>query len=113
MLFRVGALGEESGGLHYDFCAYRGPIQLRGILHLEYLEALPFHRDAVVGMGDVMGKIAQHGIVLQQMRERFSVRNVVHGDELDILVVERRAHDVASDAAEAIDADFDGHSFLR
>jgi hypothetical protein len=32
---------------------------------------------------------------------------------LNVLVVERGAHDVAADAAEAVDANLDGHYFLR
>ena len=113
MFLRVGAFGEKAGGFHDDFRANRGPIELGGILHAKNLEALSFHGDAVVRVSDLVGQIAQHGIILQQMRERFCVRNVIHRDKLDVLVVDSRAHDVASDAAEAVDPDLDGHTFLR
>src|SRR4029077_10331323 len=35
---------------------------------------------------------------------------VVDGDELNVLVVDCRAHDVATDTAKAVDANLDGHS---
>jgi hypothetical protein len=57
-----------------------------------------------------MREIAEDGIVLEQVREGLGVGYVVDGDELDVLVVERGAHNVPSDAAEAVDADLDGHS---
>src|SRR5580700_9377916 len=52
----------------------------------------------------------QDGIVLKQVREGLGVGDVVDGDELYVLVVQRGAHDVPSDAAEAVDADLDGHT---
>ncbi len=39
-----------------------------------------------------------------------SLGDVVDGDELDVLVVKRGAHNVATDAAEAVDANLNGHS---
>src|SRR6266852_3089718 len=88
MFLRVGSLGEKTGGFHDDIRADRGPVNLSRIFRLENLEALPFHGDG--GIGDV-----------------------IDGDELNVLVVERSAHDVASDAAKAVDADLNGHYFLR
>ena len=64
-------------------------------------------------MGDRVWQIAEDGIVLQKVREGLRVGNVVDGDELNVPVFKRGAHDVATDAAEAVDTDFDGHYFLR
>ena len=58
MLLGVNALGEEAGGLDDDLSADRGPINFAGILHLENLEALPFHRDGVIGVGDAVRQVA-------------------------------------------------------
>src|SRR5260370_7808940 len=44
------------------------------------------------------------------MCERLGIRDVVDGHELNIAVVQRGAHDVAPDAAEAVDSYLDGHS---
>ena len=57
-----------------------------------------------------MRQIAENRVVLEQVRERSGIGYVVYGDKLNLFVVQRGAHDVASDAAEAIDADLDGHS---
>jgi len=57
----------------------------------------------------VCGRLPRTEIVLQKVREGLRVGNVVDGDELNVPVVKRGAHDVATDAAEAVDTDFDGH----
>src|SRR6266851_2171496 len=44
------------------------------------------------------------------MCEGLGVGDVVDGHELNIAVVQRGAHDVAPDAAEAVDTYLDGHS---
>ena len=81
-----------------------------GILRLENLEALPVHGNGIVGVGHMVVEVAEDGVVLEQMREGLGIGDVVDGYELDIFVIQRRAHDVASDAAEAVDAYLDGHS---
>ncbi len=113
MLLSVHALGEEAGGFDDDIGANGSPIDLGGILGLKNLEALPFHGDRVIGMCHLVRKVAEDGVVLQKVREGLRVGDVVDGDELDVLVVKRGAHDVATDAAEAVDADLNGHYFLR
>src|SRR5260370_14164601 len=44
------------------------------------------------------------------MRERLGIGDRVDGCEVNIAVINRSTHDVASDAAEAVDAYLDGHS---
>ena len=110
MLFCVGAFGEEAGGFDDDIRSDGGPIDFGGILGLENLEALAFDGDGVIGMGDLVGQIAEDGVVFQKVRESFRVGDVIDGDELDVLIVERSAHNVATDAAEAVDANLNGHS---
>src|SRR6266404_4318156 len=113
MLLRVGALGEKTGGLDDDVRADRGPVDFGRIFRLENLEALPFHGDGAFGVRDGVRQVAEDGVVLQKVCERLGIGDVIDGDELNVLVVERGAHDVASDAAEAVDADLNGHYFLR
>ena len=55
------------------------------------------------------GQVAEDRVVFQQVRERGRVRDVVHGHELELLVVQRGPKDVAPDAAEAIDTHADRH----
>src|SRR5258708_1916837 len=102
-----------SSGFDNDICADRSPIDFGGIFYLEHPEALAFHSDGVIRMRHLVREIAKNGVVLQKVRESLRVRDVVDGDELNVLIVERGAHDVAADAAEAVDAYLDGHYFLR
>jgi hypothetical protein len=44
------------------------------------------------------------------MREGFGIRNIVDGDELNVFVVDRGAHNIATDAAEAVDSYLDWHT---
>ena len=63
---------------------------------------------AVAGR-DVGLEVAEHRVVLQQVRERVGVGEIVDRDEVDVVVAERGPHDVASDSPETVDADLDGH----
>src|SRR2546427_11506722 len=82
-------------------------------LYLANLEPLAFDGDRIVGGGEIVREIAEDGSVLQKGRESLCIGNVVDGDELNVLVVERGAHDGANDAAEGVDTNLDGHYFLR
>ena len=110
VLFGVRALGEQAGRLNNNVGAHRSPVNFRGILGLENLEALPFHGDGIVGVGHLVVEIAENRIVLEKVSECGGVGDVVNGDELDIFVIQRSAHDIASDAAETVDTYLDGHS---
>src|SRR4029077_19450050 len=113
MLLGIGAFGEEAGGFDDDVRADGGPIDFGGILHFENFEAAAIDGDGVFSIRDVVRQIAEDGVVLQEVRERLRVGDVVDGNELNVLVVDRGAHDVATDAAEAVNAGLDGHYFLR
>jgi hypothetical protein len=52
---------------------------------------------------------AEDGVVLQQVRQCFDVRQVVGGDELNFRVVHASPDNIPADAAEAIDTYFDSH----
>ena len=54
-------------------------------------------------------QVAEHRIVFEQVRERVRAGQIVDGDEVDVPVAERRAHDVAADAAETVNANLHGH----
>ena len=106
------AVGEEAGRLEHDVDAEVLPRQLRRIAQRQHLELVAVDRDAVVLGLDVRVQVAEHRVVLQQVRERVRARQIVDRDEVDVLVAERRAHDVAADAAEPVDADPDSHHVL-
>ncbi len=110
MLLGVNTLGEEPGGFDDDVRANRSPINFGGIFSLENLEASTFHGDGVISMRHLVRQIPEDGIVLQKVRESLRVGDVVDRDKLNVLVVDCRTHDIATDAAEAVDANLDGHS---
>ena len=56
--------------------------------------------------------VAVHRVVLEEVRERLRVGEVVHGDEVEVgdALLLRGAEDLPPDAAEAVDADANGHA---
>ena len=105
----VVAVGEEAGRLEHDVDAEILPRQLRRIAQRQHLELVAVDRDAVALRLDSRVQVAEHRVVLQQVRERVRARQVVDRDEVDILVAERRPHDVAADPAEPVDPDPHSH----
>src|SRR5258705_13316194 len=110
VLLRLGSLGEQAGGLDHYIRANTGPVDFRRVLHLENLDGLSLDADCVVGVRNGVRQISQHGVIFQKVREGFGVRNIVDGDELDILVVDGGANNIASEAAKAVDSYLDWHS---
>jgi hypothetical protein len=60
-------------------------------------------------VSDLVLQVAQDRIVLEQVGERGRRGDVVDGDKLDVWVANCGAEDVASDAAEAVNANFYSH----
>jgi len=103
------AVREEPGGLEHDVNAQVLPRQLRRIAQRQHLELVAVDRDRIARGRHLRVQIAEHRVVLQKMRQRCSVREVVDGDEVDVLVGERRAHDIPTDPAKPVNANFDRH----
>src|ERR1700722_16474550 len=110
VLLRFGPLGEEAGGLDHDIRADAGPVDLRRVLNLENLDGRAIDADRVVGVRNGVRQIPEHGIVFQKVREGFGIRNIVDGDELNRLVVDLGAHNIAADGAKAAVSYLDWHS---
>src|SRR5208283_2826920 len=55
-----------------------------------------------VRVGNLVRKVSKDRVVLQEVREGLGIRDVIHGYELNVLVIQRCAHDIATDAAEAL-----------
>src|SRR6516164_8761349 len=113
MLLRFRPLRKQSGRLYYDIRTHPRPVDFRGILDLKYLEASTLDADRVVGVRNPLRQVSEDRVVLQQVRQRLRVRDVVYRDELQVLVVDGCAQDIASDTAEAVDSNLDWHYFLR
>jgi len=65
----------------------------------------------VLVVGDGFRQGAEHGIVFEQVRQRFGVGQVIDRHEFDVVVMQTRTNDVPADPAEAINTYFDCHCF--
>ncbi len=103
-------VGEEAGRLDDHVGTHAGPVELGRVALLEDLEGVAGGGDLGVGVRHVAVEPTQDRVVLHQRRQRLVVGEVVDGDDLDVCA---RGHDgpeeVAADAAEAVDADANGH----
>ncbi len=105
----AGPVGEETGRLEHDVDAQILPGQLGRVAQRQHFELVAVHGDAV-GFGlDLRVQVAQHRVVLQQVGERVRAGQIVDCDEIDVLIAERGAHDVAADASEPVNANPDRH----
>src|SRR5579862_8316920 len=110
VLASLRAGSEKTGGLDHDIRAHRSPVESGRIFHAKHFETLAVHGDRVVRMRHFIRKIAEYGIVLQEVRERFRVGNIVHRYDLDRRIAQRRTKDIAADASETVDSHFHWHS---
>jgi hypothetical protein len=101
----LGRVREVTGRLDDDVGAELAPRQRGGVTLGQSLEALAADGDRGLVERDVLAEPAQDRVVLQQVRERLVVRQVVDTDDLDVSVRgQQGAEVVAADAAEAVDA---------
>jgi len=107
--FGLLGVGEEAGGLDYDFGAYGSPVELGGVALGEDLDGFAVDGEGVGGVADFVLEVAEDGVVLEQVGERGGGGEVVDGDEFDVRIAEGCAENVASDAAEAVNAYLDCH----
>jgi hypothetical protein len=107
------ALGEESGRLEHDVDAQVTPGDRAGIALREELELLPGRVNHPVALLDVALQRPEDRVVLEQVRHRLHVAEVVGGHDLDVrLALQLRPEEVPPDPAEAVDAYTNRHSVL-
>jgi hypothetical protein len=109
MLRGALAVGEDAGAFEHHIDAEVLPRQLRRILDRQHLELVAVHGDAVRRRLDVGVEVTEHRVVLEKVRERRGIGEIVHRHEIKVLVPEGGAHDVASNAPEPIDPHLHGH----
>ena len=109
VLARVLSVCKMSRRFHDEVDTQGRPIDLCRIPLFKNLDALPIDRDVAFAVSHFRFQVAENGIVFKKMCERPRLRDVVDGDNLDILVASRRTEQVAPDAPETIDAYFDSH----
>ena len=64
---------------------------------------------ALATVQDLGRQGAVHGVIREQIRERFCVGQVIDRDDFEVFVAHRRAKYVASDTSKSIDSDTNGH----
>ena len=108
-------LGEDPGRLDHHVDAQVLPRQRRRVPHRQTLEPLAVDHDVLVGRRHVIGQPTQDRVVLQQVRQRLVVGDVVHRHDLDVRRPRRilRVHrppEVAADPPEPVHAHSHGHA---
>ena len=110
MLGGILHLLEFAGGLNDVLSARFRPGDLRRIVAVEDPDLLPVDDQAVVGVGDLAGISAEHGVVLEQVRQQLRLLVVVdrlEGETAQLLAGPDRQ---AADPSEPVDTHIDTHS---
>jgi hypothetical protein len=106
--------GEDAGALHRDIDVELLVRKLGRVLDRRHLDraAADIHR--VAGDFDLVREAAVHRVEAQEMRVGLDRREVVDGDDFDILAAgfDNGAQDVAPNAPETIDGDTNRHRKL-
>jgi len=56
-----------------------------------------------------MIEISEHRIILQKVRERFRIGQIIYRDKVNVWITQGSAKDIASDATKAVDANLHRH----
>ena len=115
MLGRTLPLGEDPRRLQHHIDAQVLPRQRRRIPHRQTLEPLAVDHDVLIGRRHLIGQPTQDRVVLQQVRQRRVVGDVVHRHDLDVrrprhLLRIHRPPEVAADPPEPVHAYSHGHT---
>jgi len=89
VLFRVIGVGEVAGGFDHHLGANGIPGQSAGIPLFENFDGFIVDGDAVCACADLVGQIAEDGIVFQEMCESLGIGEIVHRHEFQVGIVER------------------------
>ena len=110
MLAGRGVVDEATGRLDDDVGAECGPREQRRILLGDDLDGLAADDDGVALDLDGLREATEDRVVLQQVGEGLDIGEIVDADDLHVrALLEDRAEVVTTNAAEAVDADLDGH----
>jgi hypothetical protein len=106
----LARVGEQTGRLDHHVGAEVAPGQLARVALFEHLEGLAPDGD-VVGRGlHLVAETAQDAVVLEQVRQRGVVGEVIDGNDFDVGALRQSGtEEVAADPAEAVDTNPDGH----
>src|SRR6266508_236443 len=104
------AIGEEAGRLDYHVYAEIAPGEAAGVALRQDLDLLALDGDRPVACAHVLAELSQDGVVLEQVRHRGRVAEVVRRDDLEVpTALEVRAKEVAPDPPETVDPNPNSH----
>src|SRR5512133_870267 len=107
------ARSEAARALQDDVDAELGPGEQRWIGLLEHRDPVPADADETVARLDLLAEASVDGVVLEQMRQRGCIHEVVDRDALEIgVALVGRAQRSPAHSAEAVDCDSSGHCLL-
>src|SRR5262249_49941176 len=113
MLLGAGARTELAGGFDHDLHAQIGPRQRPRLALRERQHPLLVDRDPLLHGPSPPPQTPEHRVVLEQVRERRGVDQVVDGNDLDVgVALVGGAHETPADAAEPVDGYTYGHDYL-
>ena len=101
---RFFCIGEEAGGFDDDLGADGSPVELGWVALCEDLDLLAVYGDKVRAVGDLLLEVTEDGVIFEEVGQGGGGGEVVDGDEFDVWVAEGGTEDVASNAAEAVNA---------
>ena len=116
MLFSRGFVQKEARGFEHDVGADLVPFERCRVALLRQADLVAVDDERVALDRDLALEAAVHRVVLQHVGQVLGLEQVVDADDLDVRkVLHGGAQDIATDAAEAVDTELDGHllRFLR
>ena len=113
MLFSRGFVQEQAGGFDHNVSADLVPLQGGGVALLGQANLLAVDDQGVAVDRNLAFEAAMHAVVLEHVGQVVGFEQVVdanHFDVLEVLCGGTEHH--ATDAAKAVDTDFDGHGSI-
>ena len=110
MLRSAVAVGEQTGRLDHDVDVEVAPGQLLGVALRQKLDLVFADGDRAVADLDILVEPAEHGVVLEQVRHRLRVPEIVGRDDLKVAFpFQMSPEEIPSNPPEAVDAHFGRH----
>src|SRR6185312_13501949 len=111
VLVCVGRVGEPAGRFENDIDTELAPWQRGGVALGENLHIVSVDAECSLAVGDVAIERAVDGIVLEEVRQRLCVSEVIDSDEVDVChsLFKGGADYLPSDSSKAVDANTNCH----
>ena len=111
MLFGTGTIREETGAFQRNIHAIGGVRQICRVTLGSHMNALAVDDDVIAIRFDGAGEWAMHAVALEKQGIRLCRRQIVDGDQFQVMVValKYRTSNQTADAAKSVNSYFDSH----